>query len=102
MATPRILKKFVNVWVHRGLPCFPIGAYEPRELMRAIHMNPEDAFHAHHDLQAKCSLAIHYRTFQLTDEDRDAPEHELHEIIKHSSKLINPFYCIREGKRIIV
>lgn len=80
----------------------PIGAYEPRALMRAIHMNPEDAFHAHQDLQAKCSLAIHYRTFQLTDEDRDAPEHELHEIIKHSSKLINPFYCVHEGKRIIV
>jgi L-ascorbate metabolism protein UlaG (beta-lactamase superfamily) len=80
----------------------PIGAYEPRELMRNIHMNPEDAFHAHQDLMARCSLAIHYRTFQLTDESRDQPENELQHIIQHSSKLINPFYCIREGKRIIV
>ncbi|WP_312331062.1 MBL fold metallo-hydrolase [Acinetobacter variabilis] len=80
----------------------PIGAYEPRELMRNIHMNPEDAFHAHQDLMARCSMAIHYRTFQLTDETRDQPENELQHIIQHSSKLINPFYCIREGKRIIV
>ena len=80
----------------------PIGAYEPRELMRNIHMNPEDAFHAHQDLMARCSMAIHYRTFQLTDEARDQPENELQHIIQHSSKLINPFYCIREGKRIIV
>lgn len=80
----------------------PIGAYEPRELMRNIHMSPEDAFHAHQDLMARCSMAIHYRTFQLTDEARDQPENELQHIIQHSSKLINPFYCIREGKRIIV
>ena len=80
----------------------PIGAYEPRELMRNIHMNPEDAFHAHQDLMARCSMAIHYRTFQLADEARDQPENELQHIIQHSSKLINPFYCIREGKRIIV
>ena len=65
-------------------------------------MNPEDAFHAHQDLMARCSMAIHYRTFQLTDEARDQPENELQHIIQHSSKLINPFYCIREGKRIIV
>ena len=63
----------------------PIGAYEPRELMRNIHMNPEDAFHAHQDLMARCSMAIHYRTFQLTDEARDQPENELQHIIQHSS-----------------
>ena len=36
----------------------PIGAYEPRHLMRYLHMNPEDAYHAHQDLQAKFSMAI--------------------------------------------
>lgn len=80
----------------------PIGAYEPRQILRYMHMNPEDAFQAHQDLHAKCSLAIHYRTFQLTDEGRDQPEEDLHKAMKHSSKLVNPFYCIREGKKIIV
>lgn len=80
----------------------PIGAYEPRALMQYMHMNPEDAFHAHQDLHAKFSMAIHYHSFQLTDEDRQQPEQHLHHIIQHSSKLINPFLCIKEGKRLIV
>lgn len=80
----------------------PIGAYEPRALMRYMHMNPQDAFQAHIDLQAKRSLAIHYRTFQLTDEMREQPEHDLQHAMKNSSKLMNPFYCIREGRRLIV
>ncbi|WOE30540.1 MULTISPECIES: MBL fold metallo-hydrolase [unclassified Acinetobacter] len=80
----------------------PIGGYAPRELMRYMHMDPEDAFQAHKDLQAKSSLAIRYRTFQLTDESREQPEIELHKAMRHSSKLVNPFYCIREGKKIIV
>lgn len=80
----------------------PIGAYEPRALMRYMHMNPQDAFQAHIDLQARRSLAIHYRTFQLTDESREQPELDLHQAMKHSSKLMSPFYCIREGKRLIV
>ncbi len=80
----------------------PIGAYEPRELMRYMHMNPQDAFQAHLDLQAKRSLAIHYRTFQLTDENRDQPELDLHEAMKHFSRLMNPFYCVREGRKLTV
>ena len=80
----------------------PIGAYEPRSLLRHMHMNPQDAFHAHVDLQARRSLAIHYRTFQLTDEAREKPELDLHHAMKNSSKLMNPIYCIREGRRLIV
>lgn len=80
----------------------PIGAYEPRALMQYVHMNPLEALHAHLDLHAHRSVAIHYRTFQLTDEDRDAPEHDLMLAIQASSKLVNPFYCIREGHAVRV
>lgn len=80
----------------------PIGAYAPREMMRYLHMSPSDAFQAHKDLHSKCSLAMHYRTFQLTDEDRHQPEHELHKAMRNTSKLMNPFYCLHEGKKLIV
>jgi L-ascorbate metabolism protein UlaG (beta-lactamase superfamily) len=80
----------------------PIGAYEPRELMSYMHMNPQEAFQAHQDLHSKCSLAIHYRTFQLTDESREQPELDLKVAMKNSSKLMNPFVCIREGRRLVV
>ncbi len=51
----------------------PIGAYEPRWFMKAQHMDPFDAVAAHRDLGASLSLAIHWGTFQLTDEGIDAP-----------------------------
>lgn len=84
------------------LALLPIGAYKPEKLLRYMHMNPQDAFQAHIDLQAKRSMAIHYRTFQLTDEARDQPEKDLHQAMKHSSKLMNPFYCLREGRKMTV
>jgi L-ascorbate metabolism protein UlaG (beta-lactamase superfamily) len=46
----------------------PIGAYEPEWFMRKQHMNPEDALHAFRDLRAGRMLAMHWGTYQLTDE----------------------------------
>lgn len=51
----------------------PIGAYEPRWFMRDHHMNPDDAVQAHRTLQAQTSMAIHFGTFNLTDEQQDDP-----------------------------
>ena len=41
--------------------------------MAAQHMNPEEAVLAHLDLGARLSVAMHFGTFQLTDEAIDAP-----------------------------
>lgn len=55
------------------LVMLPIGAYEPRWFMGAVHMNPEDAIAAYRALSSTQStrpacLAIHWGTFRLTDE----------------------------------
>jgi L-ascorbate metabolism protein UlaG (beta-lactamase superfamily) len=55
----------------------PIGAYEPRWFMSAVHMAPEEAVKAHGILGAKTSIAIHHGTFQLTDEGIDTPPKQL-------------------------
>jgi L-ascorbate metabolism protein UlaG (beta-lactamase superfamily) len=55
----------------------PIGAYEPREFMRDVHMNPADAVKALEDCGADVALAHHHGTFQLTDEAIDAPASDL-------------------------
>ena len=46
----------------------PIGAYEPEWFMRRQHMNPEDAINAFAALGADTLFAMHWGTFQLTDE----------------------------------
>ncbi|WP_271410603.1 MBL fold metallo-hydrolase [Pseudomonas sp. Q1-7] len=55
----------------------PIGAYAPRWFMRDNHMNPDDAAQAHRQLEAQSSLAIHFGTFNLTDEGQFAPPRDL-------------------------
>jgi len=55
------------------LAAVPIGAYEPTAMMRASHMNPEEAVRAAIDLEAKRALAMHYGTFDLSDEPLDEP-----------------------------
>jgi L-ascorbate metabolism protein UlaG (beta-lactamase superfamily) len=55
------------------LALLPIGAYEPRWFMRAVHMNPDEAVQAHLDLGAPESIGMHFGTFQLTTEGIDEP-----------------------------
>ncbi len=59
------------------LALVPIGAYEPRWFMAPMHMNPEEAVQAHRDVGARLSVAMHWGTFQLTDEGRDEPAQAL-------------------------
>lgn len=55
----------------------PIGSYRPRWFMHPMHMAPEEALRAHHDLGANTSVAIHYFTFPLGDDGLAEPGAEL-------------------------
>jgi len=61
------------------LALLPIGAYEPRWFMQAVHMNPAEAVQAHLDLGASTSVGMHFGTFQLTTEGIDEPLRALDE-----------------------
>lgn len=55
----------------------PIGSYEPRWFMESQHMNPEDAGKAFLDLGAQNLVAMHWGTFNLTDEPVAEPPQRL-------------------------
>jgi N-acyl-phosphatidylethanolamine-hydrolysing phospholipase D len=55
------------------LAALPIGAYEPAAMMKPSHLDPEEAVQAALDLHARAAVAIHYGTFDLSDEPLDEP-----------------------------
>jgi N-acyl-phosphatidylethanolamine-hydrolysing phospholipase D len=61
------------------LAILPIGAYEPRWFMGAVHMNPEDSISAVAQIKRAQNgkrlvvTAGHWGTFKLTDEPMDEP-----------------------------
>ena len=50
------------------LSLVPIGAYEPRLLMRAVHVNPEEAVRLAREMKARRVAGMHWGTIQLTEE----------------------------------
>lgn len=79
------------------LALLPIGAYLPRWFMRDVHMDPADAVQAYQDLKARFAMGIHHGTFQLTDEQVDAPVKELALALKDKGVEANCFFCRQEG-----
>jgi len=55
------------------LAAMPIGAYEPQAMMRYVHMGPEEALQAARDVRAHRVVAMHWGTFDLTDEAPTEP-----------------------------
>lgn len=54
-----------------------IGAYLPPEMMKFVHLTPEEAVQAFIDLKAGALLGIHWGTFDLTDEPLGEPPQRL-------------------------
>jgi N-acyl-phosphatidylethanolamine-hydrolysing phospholipase D len=50
------------------LALLPIGAYEPRLLMKASHAIPEEAVRIARELRARRIVGMHWGTIRLTDE----------------------------------
>ncbi|MBX3560406.1 MAG: MBL fold metallo-hydrolase [Sphingomonas sp.] len=59
------------------LAIIPIGAYEPRDFMRANHIDPAEAVEMFEILRPERAIGVHWGTFQLSFEDIDAPRLEL-------------------------
>jgi len=81
------------------LAAIPISAYEPRDFMKAAHMNPEEAVKAFEDLEAKYGVAIHWGTFKLTTERMDEPPKRLLQSLKDQQIPSDKFRSLSHGEK---
>ena len=51
----------------------PIGAYQPRRILRPIHMNPDEAVEVFLETRCRRAVGMHWGTFRLTDEPMGEP-----------------------------
>lgn len=86
--------KFGNV----DLALLPIGAYAPRWFMRGQHIDPAEAIKIHRDLKASHSIAIHWGTFELTDEALDEPPALLAREMQQAGMPVKDFSVLRHGE----
>lgn len=84
------------------LALLPIGAYEPRWFMQAVHMNPAESVQAHLDLQPSISVGMHFATFQLTTEGIDEPLRALDAARREKNVPADAFRTIAFGDSLLL
>lgn len=82
------------------LAFIPIGAYEPAWMMESIHLTPEEAWQVHKELESDLSVAIHFGTFQLTDEGINEPAERLLKAVSSDSRTFGKFIVPKFGESI--
>jgi len=99
---PELFKSIGERLGSPALAMIPIGAYEPRWFMAAQHCDPAEAVQIHRDVGAGTSLAMHWGTFQLTDEPREAPVEALAEARKAAGVSPDDFRALIPGESYVV
>lgn len=84
-------KKFPSI----DLSLIPIGAYSPREFMKHVHVSPVEAAIIHQEVGSRLSLAMHWKTFHLSEEPLLLPPYDLHLAMKE--KGLSNFYAVEPG-----
>ncbi len=76
----------------------PIGAYNPRRIMKAMHMSPEEAVRAFEETSCRRAVAMHWGTFALTDEPMREPVLRLARELKRKNLAPDRFVAGRVGE----
>ena len=99
--------EFATIGQRRGpfeLATLPIGAYEPRWFMGAVHMNPDDCIKAITQLagtqkgERLLMAAAHWGTFKLTDEPMDEPPALMRELWQAAGFDPTNLWIMRHGE----
>lgn len=82
------------------LSLIPIGSYSPRIFMAPVHLNPQDAVQIHEDVHSRFSIAMHWKTFHLSDEPMNQPPYDL--FLALQKRAIDPqkFLAVEPGTKL--
>ncbi len=90
-----IAKRFTSI----DMSIIPIGAYAPRDFMKAAHVTPKEALQIHRDVRSKLSIGCHYGTFMLADEPLGRPPYDLY-LARKEYHDADAFYLMEHGQKI--
>ena len=80
------------------LSAIPIGAYEPRWMMDAQHVSPDEAVLVHKDINSKKSIGIHWGTWALANEYYLEPREKLKIAVEKNGLNPDSFICVQHGQ----
>lgn len=83
------------------LAILPIGAYEPRELLAAQHVDPEQAVQIHMDIKSKKSVGVHWGTFPLGFEHFLQPKQDLEKALTNHGLKKEEFITVHHGESFV-
>ncbi|KAM7535519.1 hypothetical protein Aperf_G00000089448 [Anoplocephala perfoliata] len=92
---------FKEIGDHLGpfdVAAIPIGAYKPRLVLRAQHVNPAEAVRIHKEIKAKHSIGIHWGTFPLSKESYMKPKYDLAKAVEAAGLPETDFQTIYHGQ----
>ena len=87
-------------WPNMDLSLIPIGTYVPRKFMSPVHIDPDSAVKIHQDVNSKLSLGMHWKTFNLSDEDTFRPPYDLEVALERESIEKEKFLAVLPGNKI--
>lgn len=82
------------------LALIPIGAYEPRWFMSEVHVDPDQAVQAFHDLQAGRMLPVHWGTFPMAEEGMMEPPTRMLETAQRLGIAADRFDLVQGGELV--
>ncbi len=96
-ASGKVFKAIGAKYKSFDLALLPIGAYEPRWFMAPSHVNPAEALQIAQDIGAKHAIAMHFGTFQLTDEGTEQPVIDLNAALQKAGLNASYFEAFKPG-----
>ncbi len=96
---------FKNAYKKYGafrLALLPIGAHEPRWIMKEKHMTPEESVFSFKALNASYAAPSHHSTFLLADDGYDEGVQEMKNLYQRHPEILNRFILLSVGQHWFV